>query len=103
MTIGGDLRDLRESCVAQQPHHQVAALRDAPIFCRDGGLMDPLLEPVDELVMMLRDLGLDRLDIGDVGPTRPPREGERGRSRGALEEHTPIDPAPSLIVERRHG
>ena len=78
MAVGRDFGHLVEAGVAQHAHHHVAAFGHAAIFGGDGGLANPVLQPVDGFVVMLVDFGLNGLQIG--GSAAEARR-ERARSR----------------------
>ena len=64
LAVGGHLRDALEARVAEEAHHQVAALGHAAILGGDGGLADPVLNAAEGFVVALFDFGLDGFEVG---------------------------------------
>src|ERR1041384_7023362 len=63
LAIARDFGYRLESGIAQQLHGEFTAFVNATIFRGDRWLMDPLLQTAHVLVMLLRDLGKNWLQI----------------------------------------
>ena len=100
MAIGRDLGHLVEAGVAQHAHHQVAACVHAAIFGGDGGLANPVLQPLDGFVVALGDLRFERFQIGVFDGAGASGRSQRGRGHGALQEQTAIEVGHSLLIMR---
>jgi hypothetical protein len=91
LAVARDFPNLIESGIAQESHGEFATLGHAAIFGGDGGLPDPLLQPVHGFVVMLVDLGMNRSQLGIVRAARLSRRGQCGNPRNSpLKKRPPV-------------
>jgi hypothetical protein len=86
LAVGRNLLRATEARLLQHPDQEVAALAPASLLRRDRRLLDPVLEPLDRLVVPLRDLLVDRVEVGRLRPRRS--DGGRNAQRRGGGAHT---------------
>ncbi|MBV8052099.1 MAG: hypothetical protein JOZ80_12960, partial [Acidobacteriaceae bacterium] len=63
LAVGGNFGDLAEAGITQEAHGEFATFIYTSVFGCDGRLLDPFLEALNRLVMVLLDLRPDLTQI----------------------------------------